>query len=127
DRRWPLLLAVTCYTMTSVLFFRKPYFDGDFFVVMALVTVTVFLTLVINQFWKISAHGVGVGGALGILLLLHGWLPEPFMLFPILFTVVAGGAVLSARLALGAHTMKEVYVGFGLGFLVGISLWGWAF
>ncbi|GGK75895.1 hypothetical protein ACD591_06350 [Rufibacter glacialis] len=127
DRRWPLLLAATCYTVLTVMFFRVSFFDNLFFLIMLLVTASVYMTLVINQFWKISAHSIGLGGGLGIMVLLHGWLPENYLLYPMALGAVACGAVISARLALGAHNTKQVYAGFALGFLLGISLWGAAF
>jgi membrane-associated phospholipid phosphatase len=124
DRRWPLAVAAVCYTVLTVLFFRMPFFDYLFWMVMAVITASVYLTLVINQFWKISAHSIGLGGVLGLLVLLHNWLPETYLLYPVLVVLVISGAVISARLALGAHTIKQVYTGFFLGFLLGISLWG---
>ncbi|MGV3540717.1 MAG: hypothetical protein ACO1OQ_12965 [Rufibacter sp.] len=127
DRRWPLLMAAVCYTITTVLLYRQPYFDRIFFVVMGLITATVYATLFINQFWKISAHSIGLGGGLGILLLLHGWLPEPVLVYPIVAGIVISGAVMTARLSLGAHSTKQIYIGFVMGLLVGISLWGFAF
>jgi len=127
DRRWPYMLAASCYTITTIIFYRQPYFDRIFFVVMGLITASICLVLIINQFWKISAHAVGMGGALGILVLLHGWLAEPVLVYPIVAALMACGAVLTARLALGAHTYKQVYAGFFFGFLFGISLWGFSF
>ncbi|WP_205500493.1 hypothetical protein [Rufibacter psychrotolerans] len=124
DRRWPLLLAATCFTVLTVVFYRMSFFDHLFYMIMGIITASVYLALVINQFWKISAHSIGLGGALGILVLLHAWLPEAYLLYPIVAGCVICGAVLSARLALGAHTAKQVYTGFALGFLLGISLWG---
>ncbi|GAA4307104.1 hypothetical protein [Nibribacter koreensis] len=127
DRRWPLLFAAACYTVTTVLFYRQTYFDDLFFYVMAIITASVYMTLVINQFWKISAHAIGVGGALGILVLLYDWLPEPHLFYPAVIGIAIAGAVLSARLALGAHNTKQVYTGFILGFLLGVILWGLPF
>ncbi|MFB9861741.1 hypothetical protein [Rufibacter immobilis] len=124
ERRWPLLLAASCYTVLTVVFYRMSFFDQLFYLLMGIITVSVYATLFINQFWKISAHGIGLGGGLGILVLLHGWLAEAYLLYPISLGCVICGAVLSARLALGAHNSKQVYTGFMLGFLLGISLWG---
>ncbi|RNI28646.1 hypothetical protein EFB08_08380 [Rufibacter latericius] len=127
DRRWPLLLSATCYTVLTVVFYRISFFDSLFFLMMGVITASIYLTLIINQFWKISAHSIGLGGALGILVLLHGWLPEAYLLYPVAFGCIICGAVISARLALGAHTSKQVYAGFALGFLLGICLWGTSF
>ncbi|ALI98727.1 hypothetical protein [Rufibacter tibetensis] len=127
DRRWPLLIAATCYTVLTVVFYQISFFDNLFFLIMAVITASVYATLVINQFWKISAHSIGVGGTLGILVLLHGWLPEGYLLYPVTVGCVICGAVIAARLALGAHNSKQVYTGFSLGFLLGICLWGATF
>ena len=127
DRRWPLLISATSYTVLTVVFFRIPFFDNLFFLIMAVITTSVYATLVINQFWKISAHSIGLGGALGILVLLHGWLPEAYLLYTVVLWCVICGAVISARLALEAHNYKQVYTGFALGFLLGICLWGATF
>ncbi|WP_210490088.1 hypothetical protein [Rufibacter aurantiacus] len=127
DRRWPLLISATCYTVLTVVFYRISFFDSLFYLMMGVITVSVYLTLVINQFWKISAHGIGLGGTLGILVLLHAWLPEAYLLLPVALGCVICGAVLSARLALGAHNTKQVYTGFALGFLLGVCLWGTPF
>lgn len=124
DRRWPLAVAAVCYTVLTVLFFRMSFFDYLFWMIMGVITASVYLTLVINQFWKISAHSMGLGGVLGLLVLLHSWLPETYLLYPVIAVLVISGAVISARLALGAHTTKQVYTGFFLGFMLGISLWG---
>ncbi|MBC3540855.1 hypothetical protein ACFSC6_22210 [Rufibacter sediminis] len=127
DRRWPLLIAATCYTVLTVVFYQISFFDSLFYLIMGLITASIFLTLTINQFWKISAHSIGVGGMMGILVLLHGWLPEAYLLYPVVLGCLISGAVISARLALGAHNSKQVYTGFGLGFLLGICLWGASF
>lgn len=127
DRRWPFLLAAACYTVTTYIFFKQPYLDRVFFVVMGLITASVYLALAINQFWKISAHSIGLGGGLGILILLHGWLPEPVLVYPIVAVLVISGAVISARLALGAHTEEQVYAGFFMGLVLGLSPWGFPF
>jgi membrane-associated phospholipid phosphatase len=127
DRRWPLLVAATCYTVLTVVFYRISFFEYLFFLMMGVITASVYLTLVINQFWKISAHSMGLGGGLGLLVLLYGSLPERNLLYVIVLGFIICGAVLSARLALGAHTTKQVYAGFSIGFLLGISLWGVSF
>jgi hypothetical protein len=55
---------------------------------------------------------------LGILLALNKVLPGAGLLTPILATIIISGAVLSARLALHAHTPAQVYTGFGAGLLL---------
>lgn len=77
----------------------------------------VFLISIITVKWKISAHAAGLGGIIGMILALadlyHAHTPYFFIQ-----AVVATGLVASARLYIGAHTIKQVAAGFGLGFAV---------
>ena len=94
-------------------------------------TVALFSAFVINLFWKISLHAVGVGGLIGILL--TAWwfcnygmfsltLPvlgtiEMSINLLIIFTIFIAGIVCSARLYLQIHTPKQLYAGLALGLL----------
>ncbi len=123
ERGVPLFFTALCFTITSYLFYHEEYLDRLLFVIMSLITLSVFLTYLFSYFWKISAHGVGMGGALGILFFIHSQLPENALLYAIITLIIAAGAVLSARLALDAHTPTEVYSGFLLGFSIGMGMW----
>ncbi|QCR24142.1 hypothetical protein C1N53_18445 [Pontibacter sp. SGAir0037] len=118
QRSLPLLFTGTCYAVTSYLFYREPVFDRVFYVAIGLIAASVFLTYIISLYWKISAHSVGMGGSLGLLLLLNRMAPEAMLLGPIMFFILLAGAVMSARLALNAHTPAQVYAGFSSGLLL---------
>ena len=119
ERALPLLFTLVCFAMTSYMFYQEKHFDRLFFLIMLVITAGVLFTYLISYFWKISAHGIGLGGALGLLVLLHTWLPADTSIYLVAGTVFICGTVLSARLALDAHTPAEVYAGFGLGLLLG--------
>jgi len=124
ERNLPFFFATVCFAVTSYLFYSQPYFDRLFFIMMVLITLSVFLTYLISFVWKISAHGVGLGGALGLFFVLNAYLPENELLYILVLLIILSGAVLSARLALDAHTPSEVYSGFLLGFsAVGAGMW----
>ncbi|MGV3589173.1 MAG: hypothetical protein ACO1OF_19360 [Adhaeribacter sp.] len=123
ERNLPFFFTTVCFAVTSYLFYQEQIFDRLLFYIMFLVTLSVFLVYLISFRWKISAHSVGLGGALGILFFLHANLPENFLLYFLVAAVLVVGAVMSARLALQAHTPAEVYTGFLLGFLVGLGIW----
>lgn len=120
QRGLPLLFTGLCYTVISYLFYREAAFGPIFYVVMAIIAASVFLTYVISLFWKVSAHSVGAGGGLGLILMLNRIAPEASLLMPVAAGILLAGAILSARLALNAHTPQQVYAGFGSGLLLAL-------
>lgn len=120
QRSIPLLFTGICYAATAYLFYREPTYNPIFYFVMGIIAASVFVAYIVTQFWKISAHSIGMGGALGLLVLLHKLAPEAMLVYPIIIGVFLTGAVMSARLALQAHTPEEVYAGFGSGFLLAL-------
>jgi hypothetical protein len=123
ERGLPLFFTGVCYAIISYLFHRDDIFDQLFFFITGIITVQVFLTYIFSLFWKISAHSVGVGGALGILMVLNALLPENYLDSMIVLFILISGMVMSARLALNAHTTEEVYAGFVLGISFSTGIW----
>ncbi|MBN8703328.1 MAG: hypothetical protein J0M08_09695 [Bacteroidetes bacterium] len=74
--------------------------------------VALVITFILNMFWKVSAHMVGIGGVCMAMYLVSGRV-NVLLLFPA-FVFVAG-LVGSSRLLLQAHTPAQVYVGFAIG------------
>ncbi|HEX2914201.1 MAG TPA: hypothetical protein VH186_25600 [Chloroflexia bacterium] len=70
---------------------------------------TVVLTI-INLYWKMSGHAIGVAGPVAVLTVFYGWVAAPFYL---LIPVVSW-----ARVTIKAHTPGQVIAGsiFGYGF-----------
>jgi hypothetical protein len=75
----------------------------------------------ISYFWKISAHMVGWGGLVGLILSLSFRFNTDLMLFLIL-AILFSGIVGFARLKLSAHSPMQVYMGFLIGFLIMITV-----
>ena len=111
------LLTTAGFFLLGYFFLKKfqlPAFIPSFFLGTLL---AVLLSSGISFFWKISIHMVGVGGLLGALVSMylkygvntHAWS---------LGVIIIAGLLGSSRLLLGAHTPKQVYVGFLLGFLI---------
>lgn len=79
--------------------------------------ISIVCLLVINFFWKISAHMLGIGSILGLLFAFA----YQFQINPVsgfVYLTLIAGLVGSARLQLKAHTPRQVYAGFFLGLLV---------
>ncbi|WP_161889462.1 hypothetical protein [Pontibacter russatus] len=120
QRGLPLLFTGVCYAITAYLLHREANFDALFYFVMGIIAASVFLTYLISLFWKISAHSIGMGGGLGLLLVLNWLAPEARMVVPIALGILLSGAVLTARLALHVHTPAQVYAGFASGLLLAV-------
>ncbi|WP_460880305.1 hypothetical protein [Pontibacter rugosus] len=76
QRSLPLFFTAVCYSATAYLLYSEAAFDAIFYFLMGIVATSVFFTYAVSQFWKISAHGVGMGGGLGLLLVLNNIAPE---------------------------------------------------
>ncbi len=86
--------------------------------------VLIVIAAVINVYWKISAHMIGIGGLIGSTLSVcyHVKGLNPFVLFIILF--ILAGCLGVSRLMLRRHTPGQVYAGFVLGLVVSyICVW----
>jgi membrane-associated phospholipid phosphatase len=82
-------------------------------------TILATTVLLINIFWKISSHMVGIGGLCGIMIVISSRLQINILPLLIMLFLIAG-LVAFSRLKLNAHTPAQVYVGFLIG--VGVQL-----
>jgi len=78
--------------------------------------ISMILLLILNFYSKISAHSVGIGGALGTILCIHQFLNINLFTY-ILLAILLCGIVGSARLVLQAHSRKQIYWGFAIGIM----------
>lgn len=76
--------------------------------------------LVCNNFFKISLHGMGMGGALAAVILFSFYYQLPMGL-PIAVTTLLTGIVCTSRFLVSDHTVKEVYVGLLVGIVCQIG------
>lgn len=94
-------------------------------------TIGLFACFIINIFFKVSLHAVGMGGLVGMVLIMM-WLYSygsftlnlPFVgtseisiNFVLMLSLIVAGLVGTSRLLLNAHTPRELYTGFAIGIL----------
>ena len=79
-------------------------------------TLAVFSDLLITLRWHISAHMIGTGGIIGLLLTLALFYRIEILGY-LMIAVILAGLISFSRLSLDAHTPKQVYSGFLLGLL----------
>ncbi len=125
ERIGPLLVTGMFY----IWLFYNYYKNGDVPMPVKVVTlgsaVSLFFAFFLNNFSKLSLHGVGVGGLIigviivglkwsyGYLRLTPDWQVHNILIVSIL--LVLSGAVLSSRLYLQAHNLQQIYHGVLLG------------
>ncbi|MEN8226138.1 MAG: hypothetical protein ABFS05_12345 [Bacteroidota bacterium] len=115
------------YAATSIFFFLATYMIWQinispvYYYVMLAASMLAVLTLLINIYWKISAHTVSMGGILGIMVALQSVLLID-ILWLIAITLMLAGLVGFARLRAGTHTQAQVYLGYILGYLLSFFL-----
>ncbi len=78
-------------------------------------SIAIFLGFFINIFTKISLHAIGAGGLIGLLLALAN--SSTYDLRPaLIILIVLAGLIGTARLLLGAHTIRQILIGYSIGF-----------
>ncbi|HAC22919.1 MAG TPA: hypothetical protein DCF91_12655 [Porphyromonadaceae bacterium] len=116
ERRYPYMITMLCNT-ACIYFLVRWGMPGWMLSMLIASVVTLGLALIVNSFWKISAHLMGIGGVTGgVFGLSYLWGLNPFPLFIIVLLLSA--AVASSRISLGRHTPLQTYAGFSLGFLL---------
>lgn len=119
ERIIPLALTALFYYIAYRLLhnLHTPFIIQKFVLAAA---IAVFLTSVISLSWKISIHGVGIGGLTGMLASLT--LISPALLPVMLVAILLSGVVGYARIRLNAHTPAQYYAGTLLGFVTTFSV-----
>lgn len=115
DRIIPYIATLALYIWAFYVFYKEG-FNGIITFMLLGSTISIVLAFLMNLLvMKISMHTTGVGGMIAFFLLL---LPYTNFnaLYPFLIVIVIAGLVGSARLALNAHTPREIYFGYLIGF-----------
>jgi len=129
DRRLPYFLSALVYFITAYLFtFQMQGLSTlapEIGIIIGSIAVSILFVGIISLSWQISAHGVGIGGVVGVIgsLMLKFGLTDLFV--PLLLLVMLSGFVASARLRLNAHTPAQVGAGLALGLLVSLLTVSW--
>ena len=113
ERIAPYVMTMIYYGMTWYLLRRSslhPAVQGLFVGAFIALAMTTLVTLR----WKISAHMVGIGGAIGAITGLSA-LHDLELLLPISILILLAGALASARLLASDHTPAQLYAGVALG------------
>ncbi len=115
DRIIPYIAAGFFYIWAFYVFYKENFPPQITYILLGS-TIAVFIDFLINVLVvKVSMHATGAGGMIASIMIL---LPYAYYnsLPVFLITILCAGAVGTARLALKAHTEREVYLGYLTGF-----------
>ncbi|MDR3327284.1 MAG: phosphatase PAP2 family protein [Prevotellaceae bacterium] len=112
-----VIYIVCLLSYTICLLSVKRFLFMYFFMYLFLCPVlSIIFLMIINIWWKISAHACGMGILCGVVfssaVFMHA---TPVLLFPAV--ILIAGAVMTARLYLQAHTLSQVVAGFFVGLM----------
>jgi len=117
ERTMPYLFSMLSYVFWVLFLLRNLHFPLSLLVYAIGCAVSIFVMVLINLKWKISAHATGVGGLLGgIFGVCYQMALNPVWLF--ILAILISGLVLISRVYLKAHTLGQVLAGFSLGFIL---------
>jgi len=116
ERTMPYLFSFLAYVFWAMFMWRTMQFP-IFIVAMGIGSAaSIFIIVLINLKWKISAHLAGIGGLTGAIFgVSYRMAINPFWIFIIVLSVSA--IVALSRIGLKAHTPGQTLAGFVVGFL----------
>lgn len=114
-RHLPYILTVLSYSacLTIMTKLNVPMFIRG---IMLTALVSQIICVVVNAWWKVSTHMVGMGGLVGALIAFSLlFFTNPVFLLCIL--LILSGLLGTARIILRQHTLAQVFVGFLIGYV----------
>ena len=117
ERIWPFFMILLLYILVTWLLYVKTGLQwGDNLFRFILVTdALVLVSFVLTLRWKVSIHSLAATAWVTIVGFTHALSGGNELMLLWLISIVVAGAIMSARLYLGAHTPREVYAGAAAG------------
>jgi hypothetical protein len=96
-------------------------FNDNFMKLMLVIDALALIATLITFFYKISVHSLTAWGIVAILVLLNKASEANTLFYPAIIAVALTGFIMSARIVMGAHTLREVLWGGLVGLATGIT------
>jgi len=116
ERTLPFITTAIYYVTGYFLLSRLPI-PNIFSAIVLGAGFAIVAALIINLYWKISIHMIGIGGVAGGLMAISSS-SYTNLLVPMAILFILTGFLGTARLIYGSHNQAQVYVGFLLGFII---------
>ncbi len=115
ERKFPILFFTILALLLGRLLLQTKAIDLLAFSFFGCSVALIIVYLLFFRNIKTSLHTLGISGLIGFISVLSYTYKQNFILIIILL-VLLFGIIATARLKLNAHTVKEVFMGFGVGF-----------
>ena len=119
DRIMPFIFVTILYVVVTYMFYHN-FQIPNVLKLMEIITAMIVVSTAVTFFYKVSVHSVAICGLVGILLPLNN-VSEGVLLYPTIVVLMLAGVVMSSRLRLNAHVLREVLYGAAIGLLIGIG------
>jgi hypothetical protein len=118
ERILPFFFITVFYGLTTYLFYIKIEINDFLLSIFIGATLVVAFITITTIFFKISVHAAASGCMIGALLATMNIFPEFSLIWPLSLIILISGLILSARLTLNAHNVREVYLGLFMGIII---------
>lgn len=120
ERIVPFTMIAILYVLITYLLHSKTGigWNDPFMKFLLLIDLLVVSALAITLWVKASVHSLSAAAMMVIVAFLNQLVENGIFFFPMLLTLLVAGMVMSARLYLEAHTLREVAIGAGAGAMV---------
>ncbi len=116
ERFIPAIATGLCYIAAAIFVHRLGWCPDWLSMVFVGAFLAAIICSVVSLWWKISAHGMAIGAIIGMLIRLSVSDLSDFSLMPWIFaTIIIGGFIGMARVALQRHTILQFFAGELLG------------
>ena len=117
----PFVLITLLYGIVTYLLYVKinMSFEDNLMRFLLIIDVLVVGTSVFTFFIKISVHSLAMAGVVGILMVLNTIVEDTSAVVPFAVSLLVLGIVMSARLYLQVHTLRESFLGALAGGIIG--------
>jgi hypothetical protein len=116
ERIVPYIASITFFFWTYYIFKGQPEIPRTLVYMCRGLFFSASAALLLNNYFKISMHGMGVGGFMGLIVLLRVQ-GETIPIYMFILVLLLSAGVLQARKIVSDHQWGDLIVGFAVGFL----------
>jgi hypothetical protein len=113
ERLIPFTITTALYVAITFLFYYQSRMglNDNFLKIMIIMGGLAFVATILTLSFKVSIHSLTAWGIVGVIILLNKASEINSLFYPAIIAVLLTGVIMSARLQLQAHTLKEVMWG----------------